>query len=312
LTIQIPKRIAQMCSLLAKVKDDGSLKTILTIRRLLTDSLTLHQVYRKSLNQRHLSATESRSVMYSEFSNSIAHVIRLFLTTMIVPVGSGFAHDEVVHRQVGFEKPTEDGDPQTRIHWGTPVSGLVVGMRLPGGRERWSVDSRIECEMFLRNLRPQPVELVYGIPGLSEWNMNVEREDGKFVRLSWTGYSGYRRLVTRSVRLAPNEQIQATGIEAEVRIAGIPFLEIDPRSETRKIPGPTLLVIPKRTEFQRGDPRRLITAQGNYRWTAWISVWEKSRPDRMVIGSKPVRFAIGDHVQPDVRVADGTETVPEL
>ena len=248
--------------------------------------------------------------MQSESSHSTTYAIGLIFTTMMVPVGFGFADDDV-RRQVGIEKRREAGDPQTEIQWGTPVSGLVVGMRIQAGRERWPVRSRIECEMFLRNLRVQPVEFVYVIPGLSEWNMKVEGDHGDLVRLDWTMYSGCRRRVTRSIRLEPNEEIQATGIEAEVEIAGVHFLDIDPRSESRKIPGPTLLVIPKRTDFQRGDPRRLITTQGNYRWTAWITICEKSRSDRFVIGSKPVRFTIVDQSHPEVRVEDGAKTVSE-
>jgi hypothetical protein len=194
---------------------------------------------------------------------------------------------------VSFTQPPYDDDPKTRIHWGKPVGGLVVGMRLPQGRTSWSVDSRIENEMFIRNVSSHPIEFEYEIPGTTDWNMHVVDKDGEHVRLDWVWYTGFTPRVTRSLKLAPTEQSPLTSIAAEVQTEGLAPVGLRPKSETRKITGPTLLVLAEKTEFRPGDPKRLITTQGTFKWSASITVRQASVPDvTMVIGSTPVQFKI--------------------
>lgn len=194
---------------------------------------------------------------------------------------------------VPVANPPEDTDPKTRIHWGEPVMGLVVGMRLPQGRTNWPSETRIEAELFIRNISDQPIEFEYQIPGLTDWNMNVERTGGAYVRLDWVSYSGIRPRVTRSLNLAPDQQQPLTGITAEVQTAGRAVFGRKPKSEKKRIPGPTLQVLREKTEFHPGDPRRLISTGGSFTWQAWITVRLAKTGDlRVVVGGKPVQFEI--------------------
>ena len=196
-------------------------------------------------------------------------------------------------QQVRFTLPPDDENPVTRIHWGEPVMGLIVGMRLPQGQISWPTDSWIEAEMFIRNVSDQPIELKYEIPGVTDWNMNVFRSGGAYVRLDWVEYSGLRSHVTRSLKLAPGDQEPLTGIIAEVHIDGLAIIGREPKTETKEIPGPSLQLLEEKTEFRPGDPRRLIATQGSFEWSAWITVRQASAPDvTTVVGSSPVPFEI--------------------
>ncbi len=190
---------------------------------------------------------------------------------------------------IAFAAPPQDDNPKTEFHWGKPVAGLIVGMRLPEGRSHWPTESRMEAELAIRNVSDQPIELEYEIPQVGDWNMNVESKNGDYVRLDWTWFSGIQPRVTRSFTVAPNEQVRLTGIEAEVQVGGLGPVA----SETRKIEGPTLQILSEKTEFKYGDPKRLIATQGSYSWAAWITVRQQQVTDLdMVIGSRPVPFEI--------------------
>ena len=66
-----------------------------------------------------------------------------------------------------------------------------------------------------------------------------------------------------------------------------------PKSEVRQIPGPTLQLLEKKTEFQAGDPRRLIATTGKFTWQAWITIRQVGTGDlRMVAGGAPVPFDV--------------------
>lgn len=196
-------------------------------------------------------------------------------------------------RGFAVASPPTDDDPKTRIYWGEPVMGLVVGMRLPQGQESWPSESRIEAELFVRNVSDRPIEFEYEIPGATDWNMNVERTDGARVRLDWVSYSGIRLRVTRSLKLAPEQQEPLTGITAEVRTAGLALIGRKPKSEKKRIPGPTLQVLREKSEFQPGDPRRLIATAGSFTWQAWITIRQaRSGELPMVVGGNSVPFEI--------------------
>ena len=123
--------------------------------------------------------------------------------------------------------------------------------------------------------------------------MNVERADGTRVRLDWVSYSGVRLCATRSLKLAPEQQEPLTGIVAEVRMLGLALIGSQPKSERKRIPGPTLQVLRDKTEFQPGDPRRLIATSGSFTWQAWITIRKPGTGDlRMVVGGKSVPFEI--------------------
>jgi len=191
-------------------------------------------------------------------------------------------------KSVKFTAPPKVEDPKKRIHWGKRVGGLLVGMRLPGGRLEWGTNARIEAEMFIRNVSSGPIECEYEIPTSTDWNFNVESKDGKDVRLDLSFSTGWRSRVTRTVKLDPGEQVPLTGLVAEVQVGGI-----DPeKTQTKKISGPTLQILVKTTKFTIGDPKRLITTGGSYLWSAWVTVRQKESDLSMVIGSSPVPFDI--------------------
>lgn len=186
------------------------------------------------------------------------------------------------------EIPAADSEPE-RIYWGEPVAGLVVGMRLPNGFRVWPSDSRIEAQMFVRNLSQAPIEFEYEIPALVDWNMSVTSTDGKSVRLDHVWYTGMRPQVKRKLTLAPEEQAALTGVEWEVRTQRLDKIE----SGLQRVPGPTLQILKQKTEFEPGDPKRLITTQGDYQWSAYVTVHQTRVKDlSMVIGSRPVPFSI--------------------
>jgi len=178
-----------------------------------------------------------------------------------------------------YSKPPPAKNPADKIFWGKRVGGLIVGMRLPKGRTRWTSDSRIEAELFIRNVHREPISLTYQVPQTDEWNMHVQTKDGKGVMLGRVWHTGIRRAVTRSLTLKPGEQV--------------------PLTDKRRDPGPTIQVAKAAKPMKHGEPARLTTKQGSYAWRAYITVTQGKTPDlTMVIGSGPVPFEIAPADRP--------------
>ncbi|MBT3201518.1 MAG: M48 family metalloprotease [Phycisphaerales bacterium] len=172
-----------------------------------------------------------------------------------------------------YSKPPLAKKQAENIHWGKRVGGLVVGMRLPKGRTRWTNESRIEAELFIRNVSPDSISISYQAPAEDEWNMQVQTKDGKGVMLGRMWNTGIRRAVTRPLTIKPGGQVALTG--------------------QRKDSGPVIQVAKAAKPMKYGAPARLTTKQGSYKWSAYISVTQKKTPDlTMVVGSGPVPFEI--------------------
>ena len=172
-----------------------------------------------------------------------------------------------------YSKPPLAKNPSEKIYWGKRVGGLIVGMRLPKGRTRWTNESRIEAELFIRNVNRQSISLTYQVPPTDEWSMHVQTKDGEDVWLGRVWNTGIRRAVTRSLTIKPGEQVSLT--------------------DQRQNRGPTIQVAKAARLQKAGEPARLTTKQGSYTWRAYITVTQKKAPDlTMVVGSGPVPFEI--------------------
>jgi hypothetical protein len=178
-----------------------------------------------------------------------------------------------------YSKPPVAKNPTDKIYWGKRVSGLIVGMRLPKGRTRWTNESRIEAELFIRNVNRLPISLTYQVSPVDEWNMQVQTKDGKGVMLGQVWNTGFRKRVTRSLTLKPGEQVSLT--------------------DKQQARGPTIQVAKAAKPMKHGAPARLTTKQGSYTWAAYITVTQKKAPDlTMVVGSGPVPFEIAPAADP--------------
>jgi beta-lactamase regulating signal transducer with metallopeptidase domain len=193
--------------------------------------------------------------------------------------------DPVRKTPIVYSKPPLARKAAEKIHWGKRVGGLIVGMRLPKGRTRWTNESQIEAELFIRNVNRQSISLTYQVPPTDEWNMQVQTKDGKGVQLGRVWNTGFRRAVTRSLTIKPGQQVSLI--------------------DKRQARGPTIQVAKAAKPMKHGEPARLTTKQGSYIWNAYITVTQKTTPDlTMVIGSGPVPFEIGPATQPADKGAD--------
>lgn len=180
---------------------------------------------------------------------------------------------------LAYSKPPLVENPAETIYWGKRVGGLTVGMRLPKGRMRWTNESRIGGELFIRNVSWQSISLTYQVPPTEEWNMHVQTKDGKAVQLDRVWVHFIRRAVTRSLTIKPGEQVFLT--------------------DQRQVHGPTIQVTKAARPLKAGEPARLTTKQGSYIWRAYITVTQKKAPDlTMIIGSGAVPFEIVSAAEP--------------
>lgn len=205
--------------------------------------------------------------------------------------GRGIPHRKPIPLTLGdpattqWTSPPESDDPQQAIHWGEPVAGLIVGMRLPNGRSLFSNTERIEPQLFLYNAAREAITVDYEIPAvITDWNLHLEDPTERFgvVRLDYTWFTGIVPQISRRLTLEPGESQPLTGIEAPVTI-GRPRGETT--SETRMIEGPAIQVLPEKTEYQYGDPRRLITVSGDYVYHAAVSLHRPDIADLTLVAS---------------------------
>lgn len=172
--------------------------------------------------------------------------------------------------------PSRTDSEEEHIHWGDPVGGLIVGMRLPNGKTEWPNDTLIEAEMFVRNVSRHTIDFEYEVPAATDWNMHVQTADGGYVRLDAVWYTGAVSRVTRRMSLKPFEQAQM-------------FLPDD----NGRVHGPRLQLLSEKTEFKPGSPKRLISAGGEYKWVAHVSIRQFAVKDlSMVIGGSTVPFKV--------------------
>ena len=193
-------------------------------------------------------------------------------------------------------QPPVDENPETKIYWGKPSGNLILGMRLPKGRQTWpDGPTDIEGQLFLFNAGEDEIELTYELPkNPADWNMHVtSRDNDKAVRLDSTWFSGFRSQRGRTVRIPPGKQISVTGVRAEVTTGG--------KIAEEMIKGPTLRILKEKTEFEYGDPKRLINQQGRFSFHAAITIRLAGLLDSVIIASSaPVPF--------EVKSDDGTKS----
>lgn len=171
--------------------------------------------------------------------------------------------------------PSADTEAES-LYWGSPVNGLVIGMRMPKGRREWNHDDTIEAEMVVRNVSGRVIEFEYEVPDAVDWNMYIQTPDDQHVRLDSVWYSGARARITRNLKLRPFEQAEMFGTQ-----------------DGQTVHGPRLRILAEKTEFKPGDPRRLITAGGDFKWTAHVTIQQFAVKDlSMVAGCSAVPFTV--------------------
>ena len=195
---------------------------------------------------------------------------------------------------------------EEQIYWGEPVSGLVVGMRLPQGRTKWQHGESLKGDLFIRNLSRREIEFEYEIPGVSDWNTHVETPEGDYVRLQTVWYSGYRPRVTRRLKLKPFQQVQIFTSAPPFKPVKNPELSV---ALTEELPvGPSIRVIEPDGKSDPAHPRHLITAGGEYRWFAHISLRQFAVKDlNMVVGSAGVPFTVTEAQKPADAAGTGSD-----
>lgn len=165
---------------------------------------------------------------------------------------------------------------EEQIYWGKPVAGLVVGMRLPDGRRTWPNNSQLEAEMYVRNLSQKTIELEYDVPQAADWNTHVRTPDGKFVRLDSVWYTGTSPRVTRKLTVRPFEQAR-----------------LFESADEQKLHGPRLQLLSEQTEYQPGDPKRLISDGDDFMWVAHVTIRQSEIRDlTTIVGSSAVPFTV--------------------
>lgn len=209
--------------------------------------------------------------------------------------GSGLSHGLPIAIPIGDESSWQQPvaaevlKPTDGIHWGKPVGGLVVGMKLKDGEKSYSNDATLSGDLFAKNVSAAPIDFEYEIPGAADWNMSVTTAAGESVMLDSVWYSGLRARITRRLKLAANESARLTGIPSEVTVSGLPAESL----ENHPIESPGIRILAEKTEFQPGDLPRLITSHGKYHWSANLTIRQPSVTDlTMVIGSSEVPFEV--------------------
>jgi len=205
--------------------------------------------------------------------------------------GTGVSHGRPIPFTIGDPESTEltspelNEDPERRVFWGGPVAGLIVGARFPEGKSVWWNGDDLEAQMFLYNATGRVIEVEYEMPAVpTDWNLHLRSHGGQSVRLDSTWFSGARPRITRDVAIEPGQQLPITGIEAEVSVGGSD-------AAVRLIAGPRIQLRKERTEFDHGDPKRLIAGKGAYAFHAAITMRRKDIPDlAMVLSAGAIPF----------------------
>ena len=198
-----------------------------------------------------------------------------------VPIG-----DKATWPQPYVDEPL---NPTEGIHWGKPVGGLIVGMRLKHGDKPLAHDAILTGDLFAKNVSTVTVEFEYEIPAATDWNMSLESAEGESVRLDSVWYSGFRVRRVRKVTLAPLAVTQLTGIPNDLAVE-----KPDKESvENRIIESPAIRILAEKAEFKYGDLPRLITGPGKYRWATHVTVRQTAVTDLdMVIGASEIPFEV--------------------
>ena len=203
-------------------------------------------------------------------------------------------------------QPLADENPETKIYWGDPTGNLILGMRLPAGRQTWPDDQTdIEGQLFLYNAGENEIELTCELPNnAADWNMHVtSRDNEEYVRLNSTWFTGIEPQRTRTIRLPSGEQVAVTGVRAEVTTDG--------KAADEMIKGPTLRILKEETEFKYGHPKRLINQQGRFSFHAALTIRLAGMLDSVMIASSaPVPFEIGSDHGTDFLEPSPTDTAP--
>ena len=218
-------------------------------------------------------------------------------------LSTGIPHGKPISFTLGDSKaeqlavPPQDADPKKKIYWGKPAAGVCVGMRLPAGRQLWPDDGAdIQGQLFGFNGTDEDIEFEYEVPFvLADWNMHVtSRDHDQHVRLDSTWYTGWQPPKRRRVVLKPNEIIPLTGIRADVEYGSL--LEKGGwEKKTELIQEPSIEILKTHSEFEYGDPKRLIGQAGRFNLHAAITIHRKDIPDISVVASSgPVPFEIDD------------------
>ena len=211
------------------------------------------------------------------------------------------------------KQPPVDENLETKIYWGKPSGNLILGMRLPKGRETWPEDQiDIQGQLFLFNAGDDEIELTYELPSNpADWNMHVtSRDNDKFVRLDSTWDTGIEPQRTRTITVPQWGRVAITGIRAEVTTDGKTVEEMTKgikRTAVEMIKGPTLRILKEETKFKYGDPKRLINQQGRFNFHAALTIHQSGLTDATIVASSaPVPFEIktdGDKESPEASPA---------
>ena len=177
-------------------------------------------------------------------------------------------------------QPPADENPETKIYWGKPTGDLILGMRLPQGRQNWPDDGTdIEGQLFLFNAGDDEIELTCELPANpANWNINVtSRDDKKSVKLDSTWFTGREPQRTRTIRIPENGQVAITGIRAEVTTDGKTAVEM--------IKGPNIRILKEKTKFEYGAPKRMINQQGKFNLNAALTIRRSGIADIAIVAS---------------------------
>jgi hypothetical protein len=202
-----------------------------------------------------------------------------------IPFGKSIPIELGQSEAVTTRTPPDDGKT---IWWGKPTANLILGMRLVDDRKFWPNDDvDIEGQLFLFNSGDEVLELSYQLPTTpSGWNMHVTAEGEKSVRLDWTWFTGIEPTRDRTVNIEPGQSIPLTGIEAAVSTG-------DKAAKIESIQGPLLRILKEKTDFEYGDPKRLIGKTGKFYLNAAVTIRPNGLADPVIVASSaPVPFEI--------------------
>jgi len=183
-----------------------------------------------------------------------------------------------------------------KIHWGKPVGGVAIGIRLPEGREQWTNNSRLEAQVFICNVSGEAIDVQCEIPTGSEWQMRVSDGEGNNVPLDCSWNTGFRIPQYHDIALKPGQVVAVTGVQGTLAVGKLPPRLSDSssaKSTEGLIPNPAIQVLKEKTEYQYGDPQRIITTQGSYQWQVFVTIRQPRITDMTsVVGSSKVPFQI--------------------
>ena len=196
---------------------------------------------------------------------------------------------------VKLKQPPADDNVETKIYWGKPAGNLIMGMRLPKGRQTWPADgATIEGQLFLFNAGEDEVELECELPANpADWNLHVtSRDNEKLVRLDSVWFTGLEPSRTRTIVVPAGKQVAVTGVKAEFHTGE--------KVVTELISGPKIQVLKQKAKFKYGDPKRLINQQGRFEFYAALTIRTAAMVDEVVVASAaPVPFSIEADKSPE-------------